>query len=936
MNYETKKMISVARELVDAIKRCVLKIYKIRFFYSFLISLFLVIICAVIVSNALSDLYDYDRIHKTELSGDSLKFFLKNWIRKEWMRRTAAKTDNESPLKTFHINIDGKDIEKLNSDLPQSGKGQYVQAFMRVSDMPDVKRVKLRYRGANNYHWLYTQKSLRIKLRKKDTYNLEKKLNLINPPHHHTLPLECVDYGISRRLGLIAPDYFPIRVFINGENMGVYSYLSQADESLLRKHKRMPGSIYEGEPAPKGEDGVSLLWRNEQYWKKAAARNAEQKGNREDIRLLIKAINQYNDAKFYDFVNTFLDKDKFCTFFALDVIFGSGHHDYHHNHRIYFDPYKGRFEPIQWDMRYWTPREQKDCSYNPLLHRIKMNPILEAERDRSAYEIMEQFSNESLFEELSKYENLILRDLSADKFRDNAVMAPYPLRWWFSEPFTIEEFKTSISRLKDILRKRRCYLVRLYNDVDARYFSKKIGSDYCQVVFRINGNSGIEIDLLKMFRNQGGLDQNDIIVYQDTNLNGILDGPDRLISERKQYLYPGRKVVTVQNVLPVLQGNIEAVSAPLFYSYIVKGGACPGKETLPGKNGITGKEVKIEYLPFQIADESESIHPWRLVAKEGQEKVLTGTIHVRETLVFDKRTYVKILPGTSFVMYPGKSIFFYGRVRAEGSRNRPIRFVAFDDKKPWGVIAVQGKDASGTSFIHCKFSDGSVDTRNLIDYTGQFNIHDLTGFVVSHCQFEKNHLGDDNVHIAYAKGTIENCGFNLSPGDALDVDIGQVTIKDSIFLNSGNDALDLMTSRAKVQDCLFVKSGDKGISMGEWSSGLFKNDLFYECNIGIEVKDKSAVVLENILIVDSGQKGINLYNKNLRYDEGGAIDAQTVYILGKNRDVTADNRSSVKIDRIVETYPDLSQVGFLNRKFRGLRDWNHLKEELRGMAGNNG
>jgi len=58
--------------------------------------------------------------------------------------------------------------------------------------------------------------------------------------------------------------------------------------------------------------------------------------------------------------------------------------------------------------------------------------------------------------------------------------------------------------------------------------------------------------------------------------------------------------------------------------------------------------------------------------------------------------------------------------------------------------------------------------------------------------------------------------------------------------------------------------------------------------------------------------------------------------LGKNEDVTADNRSSVNIDRIVETYPDLSQVGFLNRKFQGLRDWDQLKEKLRGMAGNNG
>ena len=56
-------------------------------------------------------------------------FFVKNVIEREKIKFNASQPlpDDETPLKTFSLTIDQKDIIKLDSNLPQSGKEQYNQ-----------------------------------------------------------------------------------------------------------------------------------------------------------------------------------------------------------------------------------------------------------------------------------------------------------------------------------------------------------------------------------------------------------------------------------------------------------------------------------------------------------------------------------------------------------------------------------------------------------------------------------------------------------------------------------------------------------------------------------------------------------------------------------------------------------------------------------------
>jgi len=277
-----------------------------------------------------------------------------------------------------------------------------------------------------------------------------------------------------------------------------------------------------------------------------------------------------------------------------------------------------------------------------------------------------------------------------------------------------------------------------------------------------------------------------------------------------------------------------------------------------------------------------------------QKIMLSGQISVNDDQVFDTNTQVDILPGTTFIMGAGASIYFYGKVNASGSEYLPIKFIPANKNEPWGLIAVQGKATTGSIFNYVEFEGGSIDSKNLIQYTAPFNIHDTDWFEVLNCKVGRNFTGDDAMHVAYAKGVIENCEFKDARSDGLDIDIADVTVRNNVFYNSGNDGLDIMTTKMQASGNVFIDTGDKGISVGEWSEADITNSIFLRTVIGLEVKDKSTVTADNLLFVDSTEKAINLYNKNSRYDEGGLLEGGSIVLLGNDL-ITADVRSEFNI-----------------------------------------
>jgi len=844
-----------------------MKLFKIKLPIALFLSLLIVLVIGSFSILALNDFYVYKKAvaPKIELTLDMFHFFLGNNIKKEWIKITASKplNDDESPLKTFHITVKQDALDSLNENLPTSGKNHFVDAYMKVSDDKKIRKVKLRYRGDNNYHWLYKQKSLRIKLAKNDTYNLEKKFNLMNPPHI-TYMLDYVYYKKSREMGLISPDYFPVRVYINAQYMGVYVYLSQIDESLLRKHKLMPGSIYFGDHSRTDKSrGVPGLWFNAKYWDKKSARNVEQKANREDINFFINAVNNFTDNEFSDFVETYIDKKQIFTYIALDRLYGSNHHDLGHNHKLYFDPYKGKWQFIAWDIRFWNGADNKDYASYPLLFRLKENVKFDAEIDKILYRLIQKNFFESATNIYASIMSKQKKDILSDKYKDSGTWRKnfFPSTFWYSTPYDYNDLIYQLNDSIRITQIRKKKLLKILQDAKITYFI-----DNNKMYLKVDGNSPVNM----------------------------------YFNEHSFLLYPTRKWINngllKYKLLKLHKNKLE--NTPGFYVLDVSGLELDLCLTdLKFKNVITGEKIIPTIHTFVKVTKHTNKLDYMVNAKE--KIILQGINRISSTIIFNENTSVKIENDTIFIMDENTSIYFYGKVTALGTKEKPIRFIAKDPKKPWGLVAVQGKATTGSKFEYVEFENGSIDTRNLIHYTAPFNIHDMDWFEVRHCKIGRNFIGDDSMHIAYAKGIIDSCEFYDARSDALDIDISDVSVTNNIFYKSGNDGLDVMTTTMNASNNVFIDTGDKGISIGEWSEATITNSLFLRTLIGLEIKDKSRVKADNLIFVDSKEKAINLYNKNKRYDEGGFLDADTIYLLG-NTQVKADKLSNEKISNRIE------------------------------------
>jgi len=824
---------------------------------------------------------------------DHLRYFINEYIERHYQQLTIKQLPAQTSLPSFYLYADNKDLESLVSNLPESAKGKFVKGHLKVDRPEFLSEAQFRYRGGMDLHWLYEKKSIRIKLPPFSTYRNERQFNLVNPSTMATVT-DWVSYDMARSIGLLTPEYFPARVFINNETNGLHFFLSKIDESFLRKNNRMPGSIYSGDtiymPDPFGiERGLSEkvyvnrgrpeLWFDSRLWKKDASRNIESTGNREDIELFIKSVHDPDPLMFMKNFDTYFDKNKFYLFWALDKLVGSDHHDLFHNHRIYFDPYLGKFEPIEWDIRFWSTSES--LSVTPLYKQILLNPVLRYEHDLTVYDLRKRFTVDYVADMLDKADDIIARELAADPYRQQPDDYFKFGRFGKVLPFSMNEYSNAIETLKTVYNYRYGLIANRLNFISANYHIKENIKDQFQVSISIFGNSPVDFNPWSIVSNS-----ND----KEIKLFRIYEGEIYPVLNKKQLdrLYPGIAVTESYQSNNVIGGAETKVyesyeQSPLHYEYLITGAKSADlikTKKLTGKNAITSNIITIEKVD-NLPDDADtaSFHPWELLTQEKvvSEIVLSGEIEVNQDRYFTKEQTVNILPGTVFKMAKNSSLFFYGKVIAKGTEESPIKFKQKDLDQAWGSIVIQGKEASGSVMAHINVNGGSIAQRNLINYPGQLNIHYVNSFQLENCFISNNSVGDDALHVTYSSGAIRNCEFNNTAFDALDMDIVDVSVSNSRFYNIGNDAIDLMNSKSVISHVDINGTGDKCISVGEASEVRVEKSQLADCVLGIAVKDQSIVRVEDIKFSVEKGNAIALYRKNARYSRGGVISGKSLH-----------------------------------------------------------
>jgi len=495
---------------------------------------------------------------------------------------------------------------------------------------------------------------------------------------------------------------------------------------------------------------------------------------------------------------------------------------------------------------------------------------------------------------IDKANDTIVKELAADPYRHHPDGNNREFGNDKVVTFTMNEYAFAIDHLK--LR----YKAR-YQDIEeelklssAYYVIEKLSENETEISIAINWNSPVDFDPWSIVSESS---QEDIELFRlyENNSYPVLN------NERSDRLYPGVTVSREPDPDKLEPINIAVYGldlyppSPLYYRYLIKGVNSADlikANELTGRNAITSDIVTIEHVETLPGnDKTMSLHPWQLLSQSElvkNEVKLSGEVDVTEDLVFTGEQIVTILPGTTFKLSKNRSIFFYGLVIAKGTAELPIKFEAKNSDEPWGSIVIQGKAASGSHISHVDISGGSVALRHLINYPGQFNIHDVDSFQLEDCHISNNSVGDDALHVAYSQGNIQRCEFKNTAFDALDMDIVDVTISDSKFSNIGNDAIDLMNSKTTIDNINVIDSGDKCISVGEASQVTITNSLLRNCQMGIAVKDQSMARLENIEFSIEPGNAIALYRKNSRYSKGGELYGDRLYGITEKDIVVGD------------------------------------------------
>lgn len=850
---------------------------------------------------------------------DQLLYFTRSELSRNFSRLLAATFPEDDGLETIQLTISREAIGELNLDLPTSGRADYKNAILEVAG--DRGPVKARYTGDNHWHWLYPQKSWRIKMGGADPLRNRRAFNIKNAPGPLVID-ETVTSEIARDLGLLTPDVRPVKLLINGMYAGSYLWWDIVDESLLRRAHRMPGSIYSGDGAPiDSGTGVSRLWREQKHWQKTDSRNAAEQLDRSEITMLIEAVNDSDPLAFHAFTERHLDFQKFAKFIAMDRAFAGAHHDFHHNHKLYFDPYKSRFEPIEWDFDAWhstRPITDFDAALNPLLIALRRHPHYEYRLQRTLRDLMATALHpDAVGRRLGRWAAAIAPSLAADGNRDARDWSRSAnLRLPFSHcvVFDMATYERCVEEAMRDYQHRHEGLLELLEDAGLDY-EFAIGPQRSSGVLDL-GSTGHASSIVRTLRVSGRADRASL--FRDSNLDGQWDAADALVADARfedgvatlaldEHVLPGlTKTPRATAADPILFGLDDLVPGRLTYRYFVRAdGALDETIELTADNAVTGTAIAISVRPDPTSEGATfSCHPWRLPPRSDGRTVTLGPgdIEITETREFGPETQLEIAAGTTLRLAPGASLLVRGPVHAEGTDAMPIAFTALRPGHPWGVVALHGRATAGSTFRYCRFEDGSTATNELLHHSGMISILDTADIHFASCRVIRNHVGDDAMHWGDVDGgSIQSCIFSGVIGDAVDLDVcRQIRITGCTFEKSGKDLLDLTTCTAEVTDCTFHFGGNAGISVGEGSTVVLTRSEFVGCSIGVEVKDQSLLRTgAGVSLRDCGI-GIDLLRKNTRYGLGGTIEGTPPQYSGSGVLERHDRRSAVRLDERAE------------------------------------
>ena len=895
------------------------------------------------------------------LSVELFQLHLHDALVRDERRLSIPDPVEESVLPTYGLVLSNDALDRLGRMLPP-GEGERYYVNGHLTRGADIYEVEVRHRGGKHWNWNHPQKSWKVRVRGTGMFDGRATFNFLNTPE--PMPFdEHLILEVAHEQGLLAPDYYPFRLLLNKAYMGVYFFETQPDEGLLRRDGRMPGSIYSGNEAPVDpKTGVSSLWKTTEYWNKVGRVDQADNQDKQELEVLIRAVNDASPQRFADFAAEFLDIHKFAVFDAIDVVFGVDQHDFDQNHKLYFDPYKGRFEPIAWNFRGAEHERELNRTENPLLLRLKQLPEYLSLRNSEVLRLLDGTCSSAAIEQRV---NQLLADLEQDQIRDaywDAYQLLPDLGKYYDEmprPMNRELQAKSVQARMDEQSERERYLRDVLTGSELEVgFEQQVGRAAAAVDVSVGGASGYQITGVAASW-PANCAPSGWTLFGDTDFSSELEiGRDQVLAEVVEgtgvaqpslAVYPG--IETHSRAVHPRRGAVKAESIANTYRFFIASGDCvPTRVQIKGESLVTG-------LPFELDTDNSgaalvpepreglccglrawpqpgehSAHPW-CYRDESPARVQLGPgeVVVDKTRIYGEDTVVEIAPGTTLKFAENASVIFRGPVFAHGRADAKIRFLPQGSQK-WGGVALQGPGASGSRLSHLEVEGGSRPTWSVLSFDGMLSIHDAQDIELSHLSLRRNVGSAAALHVAYVQRlALDDADLIAASADAVDLKFSSVRISRLRVLDAGGDCLDLMGGTVDIRDSVFLRWKDSAVTAGEQSEVWFRDSMAADGNIGVSVENSSSVTFDGSLLYRNNV-GVRLEPVSQRYADKSHLLGAELYAVQCARQIEAPARKLKKVGRVADQVAD-GELESLRRHVLGLSDWHQLDRWIAAQKG---
>jgi parallel beta-helix repeat protein len=701
------------------------------------------------------------------------------------------------------------------------------------------------------------------------------------------------------------------------------------DHDFTSHHDLPEGALYEDEAL--GGPPFYNSWERIDDWKirlpgekkeRQAGTNPEERYE-ERLRELLECARLKNDEEFFHKLEELVDVPHYLTWWAYTTFFLDTHQDRWHNNRFYFDPTSAKFLQIPWDMTILgNPmlKDTLDLNLNPITERLLQSPYYVHVRNKILWETLQgPVNSNAQMQWVDTAADLIRGDIYCDPHKD-MVLPIFPLfksllsqKKTFSLcilPVTNEMFEGEVNAIKTFLKERAAFLGRILSEAHAELVFPSPSSSEAPipeyytsagcVSIHVGGHTGIVVKEISIqfasphvsksvpFLFYGNRDE--LITRKGERVHSTLSNDGEVYSFNvDELLLPGRDKKPPFGPLQVRY--------PFAVVFAASAGALPIplRAEVKGVHPFTNQEVFLEASLTELKDTRYSIPMGKFQSPPPlPRKILwSGVKKITQDFLVHKGEILIINPGTRVELTQGASVLSYGRVVAVGTATSPIVVTRGPQAISWGVVALQGSDASGSVFDHCIFEYGGDDELEGVFYSGALSIYNADA-TIRNCLFRFSR-GDDALNTKFSTTDVMHSTFMDNTADAYDADFSDGLVAQNLFEKNGNDGIDCGTAHPTIRDNRILYSGDKGISIGERSHPVVEGNLLAHCNVGLAIKDQSQPVIRNNEFL-SNRIAVSAYQKKKVF--GGA--QVEIY------------RSNFKNNKSVSESDEVSSVSLLN------------------------